>query len=44
MGLHVQHELSQLRHGNASPAGGMGETKGNARRGMEWVGWLKKIN
>lgn len=29
VGLHVQHEPRQLRHGNVSPVGGMGETKGN---------------
>lgn len=29
VGIHVHCEPRQLRHGNVSPAGGMGETKGN---------------
>lgn len=31
MGIHVHSKPRQLRHGNVSPAGGMGETKGSAQ-------------
>lgn len=32
--IHVNCTPRQLRHGNASPAGGMGETKGKKKRGL----------
>lgn len=43
VGLHVHCKPRQLRHGNVSPAGGMGETKGNVHRHRKTVGWKNDL-
>lgn len=42
LGLSDHCEPRQLRHGNVSPAGGMGETKGNVGYREERSGLVEK--